>query len=261
MAQAGGPDRAGRVPLEANGLLRGLSAPDRTLLWSHLSLVDLGREGILTTPSEEVKWAYFPCAGTMISLAVVLPGGEWADATLIGSEGVIGGLVSHRPRPAFGRSSVQIAGPAWRIPVDTLEAAEMQSVTLADSLARYADCLLAQVLQHLACRVLHNLEQRMARLLLTVSRHQREADLPLTHEALADMLSVARTYVTRTASSFQARGFISYGRGRIRLLDLAGLQALSCPCEAAVRHHFEQVLPGAYPAPAQGAPIGPNLPN
>ena len=86
MAQADGPDRAERLALEAYGLLRRVSAPGQTLLQSHLPLVDLHGEEVLMQPSQEVEWSYAAC-GTLVSLAVVVPDGEWGDATLIGLEG------------------------------------------------------------------------------------------------------------------------------------------------------------------------------
>jgi len=250
VTQAHGPDGTSSGPSRGNHFLRELSTFDRELLEPQLSLVSLGRDHVLVEAGDEIEWVYFPCDGTMVSLAVVMPGGQKAETTLIGLEGVVGGIVDNGPRPAFARVSVQLPGEAWKLPIEALETARSRSATLGDSFARYADCLLAQLLQHVACKVLHNLEQRMARLLLNVHRRQADADLPLTHEALADLLGVGRTYVTRTASALQERRLIEYGRGRIRLIDLPGLEGFACPCEKAVERHFERVLPGVYPIDA-----------
>ena len=43
----------------------------------------------------------------------------------------------------------------------SLEAAKMRSPPLADAFARYADCLLAQILQSVACNSAHPIEHRV----------------------------------------------------------------------------------------------------
>jgi CRP-like cAMP-binding protein len=230
-------------------LLAALSEEDRTLLEPHLSLVQLARNEMLFQPGDEIEWAHFPCTGTMIALVVLLDG-HTVETGLIGCEGAVGGIISRGRKPAFTRAVVQFPGEAWRIHVADLEAARARSVGLADAFARYTDCLLAQFLQTVACNTFHSLEQRMARALLAVQDHYDDAELPLTQEALGEMLGVGRTYVTKTAAGFQTRGLISYARGRVRVLDRPGLGALACTCQSAVRAHYERVLPGVYPAQA-----------
>jgi CRP-like cAMP-binding protein len=184
----------------------------------------------------------------MISLVAVLPDGRTAETALIGCEGAVGGVVSSGHSRAFARAVVQITGDAWRIRLAELETAKARSRSLTDTFARYADCLLAQLLQAVACNAYHSLEQRMARSLLAIQAHHEEAELPLTHEYLGEMLGVARTYVTKTATTFQDRGLIAYARGRIRVLDQPGLEEAACPCQHILRAHYQRVLPGLYPA-------------
>jgi hypothetical protein len=51
----------------------------------------------------------------------------------------------------------------------------------------------------------------------------RGEELSLTHEFLALMLGVRRAGVTIALNLLQKRGFIRHGRGRITILDRAGL--------------------------------------
>lgn len=250
MTQAQGSNEADRDVIRGSRLLGSLSEADQALLRPRLSRVVLRRGETLFEPGEDLTAVHFPCGGTAISLVVVLPGSESAQAGVVGCEGAIGAIVSRGQKPAFVRAVAQITGEACRIDIEALEAAKARSQTLADAVARYADCLLAYLLQSAACSSLHTLEQRMAGRLLWVQDRQEERDLPLTQGDLGEMLGVGRTYVTKTAAHLQARGLIDYGRGRIRILDRPALASLSCPCRSLVRDHFERVLPGAYPPAA-----------
>ena len=183
----------------------------------------------------------------MVSLIVALSDGTLAETATVGREGAIGGIVSMGHKPAFARAAVQIAGTALRIDSDRLEELKSRSAGLRDAFARYADCMIAQILQSVACNVLHSLEPRFCRWLLTAQDRVGRDQIPLTQEFLAEMLGVQRTTVTAAAASLQARGLIAYSRGRIAVVDRAALEATACDCHNAVVQHFERVLPGVYP--------------
>ena len=250
MAEGQGSGESSPDILRGSRLLEGLSEADRNILRPLLSRVVLRQGEALFQPGEEVTSVHFPCGGTTIALVVLLPPAEMAQAGVIGCEGAVGAVVSRGRKPAFVRAVAQIPGEACRIEIDALEEAQSRSPTLADAIARYSDCLLAYLLQAVACNRLHTLEQRMASLLLWVQDRQERGDLPLTQEDLGAMLGVGRTYVTKTAAAFQAQGLIGYRRGHIRVLDRPALSARCCPCPSLVRDHFERVLPGVHPLPA-----------
>ena len=62
--------------------------------------------------------------------------------------------------------------------------------------------------------------------------HDRMGDdeFQLTQEFLSNMLGVRREGVSRAAGNLQKRKMISYSRGRLRVIDRAGLEATSCGC-------------------------------
>lgn len=130
----------------------------------------------------------------MVSLVVSMRDGATAQTVSIGREGAIGGIVSHGLVPAFARAVVQIPGVAMRLDVGQ---------GLANLLTRYADCLVAQLLQAVACNALHTIEQRAARWLLATQDRVGDDEVLLTQEFLAEMLGVQRTYVTRVAKALQ----------------------------------------------------------
>jgi Mn-dependent DtxR family transcriptional regulator len=71
-----------------------------------------------------------------------------------------------------------------------------------------------------------------------VGRHEFE----LTHQVLSQMLGVRRASVSEVASAFQKAGVISYERGRMAVLERAGLEAAVCECYGIVQSNFERLL-------------------
>jgi CRP-like cAMP-binding protein len=241
----GGAAGNGMVP--ANCLLSSLRPEDRALLAPYLTELGLDRGATLFEAGDDVVATHFPCGGTTVSLVVALPEGSLAETATVGREGAIGGIVSMGYKPAFARAVVQIGGTALRIDTDRLEEAKAQSPTLRDAFSRYADCMIAQILQSVACNVLHSLEPRFCRWLLMAQDRAGDSQVSLTQEVLAELLGVQRTTVTAVAASLQARDLIAYARGRISIRDRAGLERAACACHEAVVQHFERVLPGVYP--------------
>ncbi|MEP6739590.1 MAG: helix-turn-helix domain-containing protein, partial [Caldimonas sp.] len=57
------------------------------------------------------------------------------------------------------------------------------------------------------------------------------------------MLGVRREGVTESALKLQGAGLIRYARGRIKVLDRAGLEKRSCECYAVVKQEYDRLLP------------------
>ena len=238
-----GRDGARTIVRRANRLLAALSQRDFAVLEPHLELVELPRGKVLVEPGDDVVTTYFPCHRTMVSLLIVTRDGREVEAATIGREGAVGGIVSEGHKPAFGRAVVQIGGEALAIPTSHLEAAKTGSPRFGDLFSRYADALLAQMMQSVACNALHRTEERCARWLLAT--HDRAGDklIQLTQESLAEMLGVQRTTVTAVTGVLQDRGLIRTHRGRVEVIDRPGLERTACECYQAVEDHFARLLP------------------
>jgi CRP-like cAMP-binding protein len=228
---------------QANRLLAALSPRDFAVLEPHLEPVALARGKVLFEPGDDVTTTYFPCHRAMVSLLIVTRDGREVEAATIGREGAVGGIVSEGNKPAFGRAVVQVGGDAMAIPTSHLEAAKTGSPRFGDLFSRYADALLAQMMQSVACNALHRTEERCARWLLAT--HDRAGDkmIHLTQESLAEMMGVQRTTVTAVTGALQERGLIRTHRGRVEVLDRPGLERAACECYQAVEDHFARLLP------------------
>jgi hypothetical protein len=99
-----------------------------------------------------------------------------------------------------------------------------------DVLTHYAHALVGFIMQSTACNAVHNVEQRLARWLLTAHDHMRNDTFPLTQEFVAMMLGVARPTVAVVAARLQKAGLITYHRGNLTIVDREQLEAAACEC-------------------------------
>jgi hypothetical protein len=126
-------------------------------------------------------------------------------------------------------------------------------------LLRYTQVLFAHMAQTSACSRHHALDQQLCRWLLLHLDRLEGDELVVTQEQIAHMLGVRREGVTAGALKLQGAGLIRYGRGRISILDRAGLEARSCECYAVVKGAYDRLSEDTarMAAPtrhAQGAP-------
>lgn len=239
------PKQAPSLPADwkANRLLAALSTRDRKLIKPYLVPRLLIRGEVLFEPGDDIVTTVLPCRGAMCSLLVVSAEGREVEAATIGPEGAVGGIVSAGNKPAYGRAVVQIGGPAFAVETARLEEAKSQSPAFHDLFSRYADALLAQMMQSVACNAWHSIEARCCRWLLATHDRIGGEIIELTQEALAEMLGVRRTTVTVVAKSLQERGLIQYARGRVYIANRKGIEKASCECYQSVEDHFDRILP------------------
>ncbi|TXN00416.1 Crp/Fnr family transcriptional regulator [Methylobacterium sp. WL103] len=233
---------ASSSPFDGNRLLQDLHDADRALLAPHLEPTTYAKGDVIFAAGTEVGAITFPCRQTVVTLLIAMQDGRSAETATIGCEGAVGGVVSDGRVPASTSAVVQIGGPALRLDAAHLQEAKRRSATLRALFTRYSDCLLAQVLQSVACNALHPIEARCLRWLLTLQDRIAGDVLPVTHEQLAAMLGVQRTYLTRILSTLQAQGLLRVGRGRITVLDRAAMVDAACECHGAVHRHYDTVL-------------------
>ena len=232
--------------LESNLLLRALRRPDRALIAPHLELVEYRRGETIFAAGTDVGFVTFPCERMVATLLVSMVDGRGAETATIGREGAVGGVVSNGGLPASTHAVAQMPGPALRLDSAKLQQAKRQSEHLRNLFTRYGDCLLAQVLQSVACNALHPIEERCLRWLLTLQDRLDTDVLPVTQEVLAAMLGVQRTYLTRILRTLQNQGLVEVGRGRITVLDRAEVEAAACECHDCIKRHFDSVLGAVY---------------
>jgi len=231
-----------------NNLLRRLDASDFALIAPHLAQEEATSSALLYNPGDDVDTVHFPCGASLVSYLVANEDGRDVETILVGREGAVGGIVSLGYLPAFTRISVKFGGPFVRLAIGKLDAAKTASPSLRNVFARYADCMLAQMFQSTACNAIHSIEQRTAKWIISaMERANGEGIVPLTHEQLATLLGVGRSYASRVIQTFKAEGVLETRRGSILVRNREALQRRACLCNETVKNHFEEVLRGVYP--------------
>jgi len=225
-----------------NDLLQQLSAPDFELLAPHLQPVELEASHILYHAGDEVAAVHFPCRSTLVSFAVPVEDDREVESLLVGREGAVGIAAGRSVSLAYSRIVVKLGGTLVRLPLRALEQAQQRSATLQQVLSRYGDCQFAQLLQTAACNAAHSIEQRAAKWIISAQEHVGGPEIPLTHEQLAGMLGVSRSYASRVIQMFKARRILATRRGAILILDAPALEARACSCNDWVKKHFDEVM-------------------
>ncbi|QRM32300.1 Crp/Fnr family transcriptional regulator [Microvirga sp. VF16] len=226
-----------------NQLLSALHPAELACLEPHLERVELKKGGVLYETDESMPFVYFP-HDAIVSLTSVLPEGKSVEMAIFGREGMFGLVSALTTRRSIGRFVVQIPGIASRIYTDVLHREFEERPNLRDCFLRYAEVLLAETLQVVACNTAHSVEARCCRLLLRVLDRVDQATLPITHEHLSRMLGVQRSTVSLVTSGLQSAGLIHQRRGAITVTDRSGLERAVCGCYEIARQRSKQL---SYP--------------
>jgi CRP-like cAMP-binding protein len=219
---------------EANDVLAALPQAERDLLISVSEYVGLERRRLLVESEAPVTHAWFIVDG-IASILSVMGDGTGIETATIGRDGMIGFEIFHGVKIATEQTMMQVPGAAYRIPREKLRELLPQLPDLTARLHRFSVFMFSFAAQNSGCNRKHPVEMRCARWLLTVAENLRRPELDLTHEFVSQMLGVRRATVTDTLASFEQRGLITTKRRLITLLDIPGLERVSCECHAVIR--------------------------
>ncbi len=236
-----------------NNLLRALREQDYSLIAPSLIAEDKQAGDLLYRPGDNIAQVYFPCGPSLVAYLITSIDGREVESVLVGREGAVGGIVSSGHLPAYCMITVKFSGPFLRAPVAAIEDAKEKSASFKQLFSRYADCLLAQVFQATACNAVHSIEQRTAKWILAAMDRTGDQIVPLTHDELASLMGVGRSYVSRVIQSFKADGILETSRGFLTVRDEKRLRDRACQCNESVKAHFETVLAGVYPDPGDAS--------
>jgi CRP-like cAMP-binding protein len=223
-----------------NRLLDRLPEDDWQQIVSLLEEVELPLGMKLSEPEAPIEFVYFPTAGAVSTVATT-SAGESVEVFLAGREGFSGfaGLFD-LPEMAHG-VVVQVAGRGLRMRASQFRNAVHSMPDLRNLVYRVLYLRMVLATQSVLCNRLHEVEQRLARWLLTLSDRVESDQVLVTQEYMAEMLGARRSTVTVAAGALQDRGLISYSRGKITILDRPRTIAAACECYSIVAAAYRRI--------------------
>ena len=229
-----------------NQLLAALPPAVLTRWLPHLTAVDMPLGKVLYESGQTLSHVYFPTT-SIASILYVMENDASAEIAIVGNEGLVGISLFMGGESTPSRSVVQSAGQGLMLDAQTLKD-EFKHEVVMHLLLRYTQALITQMSQTAVCNRHHSVDQQLCRwMLLSLDRLQGN-ELVMTQALIANMLGVRRVGVTEGANKLQAAGLIRYSRGRIEVLDRAGLEARSCECYAVVKNEYDRLLPRQFAA-------------
>ena len=228
--------------VQQNHLLAALPQEELQCWLPHLQAVDLPLGAVLYESGDTLSHVYFPVTA-IVSLLYVLENGASAEIAVVGNEGIVGISIFMGGESTPSRAVVQSAGAAFRLRAQLAKDEFNRAQSAMHLLLRYTQALITQMAQTAVCNRHHTLDQQLCRWLLLSLDRLQDNELVMTQELIANMLGVRRVGVTEGAQRLQQSGLIKYSRGRITVLDRAGLERRSCECYAVVKAEYARLLP------------------
>lgn len=197
-------------------MLAALPSKEYGRLSAHLERVELAFGKVLYERDASIGQVYFVNDGI-------------GPDSMVGMQLVLGSAIS--PVQAI----VQGEGSAMRMSAAPLLAELKRSPILRRLLEQSLYISMSTAMQIAVCNKAHHLPARLARWLMMVRDRLGRDEFSLTQEFLAQMLGVRRAGVTEAAGALQVRKVIDYVRGRIKILNVAGLRGAACSCYGVIR--------------------------
>ena len=234
------PSVANFAAMRRNLILAYLPEKELRSICPHLEEVALDFGKVIANPEQALTHAFFVISG-VASLIVNLADGASVEVASVGREALVGaGGLLRIPREIH-TTLIQAQGTAYKIEIPRLQKLFSDCRMLREAILRNLYVQTSQMAQTAACNRIHEVEQRMARWLLTLQDLVGGDKLVLTHEFLAIMLGTRRTTVTLAAGLLQKDGIIEYRRGKVHILDRKKLENAACECYHDLREFLDTI--------------------
>ncbi|HWY25105.1 MAG TPA: Crp/Fnr family transcriptional regulator [Nevskia sp.] len=233
-----------------NHLLAALPEPERRQLSLFLELVAVRAGQALSGAGLASTHVWFPLNCIVSMVCTTLDGGS-AEVAVIGREGMVGFGMFIGGSSDSSTAMAQCSGFAYRVRMTALKDCFDRSAKVRDLLLQYLQSLLAQCSQAALCNRHHTVEQQLCRWLLSASDRLCCDELAITQESVANTLGVRRAGINEAASRLQRAGLIRYRRGKVELLDRAGLQRQACECYGVLKEEVQRLTQPTRPTPAR----------
>jgi CRP-like cAMP-binding protein len=218
-----------------NAFLAALPDAEYQRLSPHLKKVSLHQGQVLHEVGSPPQSVYFLSDG-IASLILGSDEGKEMELSIVGDEGILG------ERAIFAGNGLQLIrcvmitnGSGYKMPPDVFRQEFNRGGVLQRLVLTRLESRIVEASQTALCNQLHTLEQRLCRWLLTFADRLHTEEIPVTQEIASQMLGVRRAGVTVAATALRDAGLIEYSRGRIAIVNRAGLEEKVCECYEVIK--------------------------
>lgn len=212
-----------------NHFLRSLQELDRAQIVPLLRNCQFEVGDVLSEPDQPPSIIAFPVTA-QFSREFQTQDGATVETAWIGREGMTGALPILADAPSPWRITTRRAGSAWCIESESLRILMTRSADLRTAISRLALFYNAQESLSTACAANHDVTSRVARWLLTTWDEFRPAEVLVTQDEIARLLSTQRTSVVTAFGKLAELGATRTMRGRVTILDRRRLREAACSC-------------------------------
>jgi CRP-like cAMP-binding protein len=239
--QASGDGASAPSKTPQNEILAALPANELGAVLARAAEVSFTLREELFEEGDTIERVYFPLTA-MISIVSVLEDGTAIEIMTVGREGFIGFPLLNDVTTARYRGMCQIAGQCLSMDTRAFLSVIDTTPELKRRLRRYSQFANEVAAQSVACNSVHDVEQRLARWLLTTSDAVGSKTFDITQEFLSQMLAVRRPGVTVAMGALARRGLLEQRYGKVILIDVEGLKKTSCECYRKIKEKERELL-------------------
>ena len=226
-------------PKSTNSLLAALPKAEYQRLVPHLKRISVTSGEVLHASDEPADSVYFLEEG-VASLSVSTAEGKNLQLSIVGRESVVGERAIFKEGLFIIRCAMLTEGSGHSMPPKVFHQEFERSGVLHDLVLSRVEARITETAQTALCNQMHEMKPRLCRWLLTFADRLHSEELPITQQTIGDMLGVTRTQISRTAGELREKNLIEYSRGRLTIVNRAGLQDKACECYRIIKHAIKE---------------------
>jgi len=217
--------------LPSNRLLAALTQGDRPPWAEQLERVELPARHELHTQGAAATHIHFPISALVVLIHTSAAGRD-APVALVGNDGGVGVTALMGTGNETNRAVVLHPGLAWRLPTSAVPTDGPDAASVVKVVVGHLLSLTSQIAQTAYCQQHHNVEQRLARWLLTALDRLPGHEVAIDLGALAAVLGVSADAMAGAAVQLVDAGALVCEPQRLLMPSRAALLVRSCGCHA-----------------------------
>jgi len=222
-------------------MLAALDPSELELLGPHLRHVSLKKHQVLQDINRPLDRVTFVESGAVSIMSRTRKDGA-VEVAVVGRFGCVGIPVLLGTGRSPNRAVVRIAGDAFTIGAEELDALRPRLPGFQRVVNQYIQARLVQHSQVGLCNVRHTINERVCRWLLLIRDRIETDDVPVTHELLSQALGVRRAGITEAVAHLESHAAVRGARGRIRIVDVEALENCACECYRIIKDEYDRML-------------------